>query len=230
MYSLAALPLPAVAAATLLVQAVAWVNRNRGDQEVVRQPSTCSGDEDDERGHRTVLMVDGLTILVLRLTRLVCVLGLVVLAALEVVRGDTNQTIIVGLLASYVSSAFTSRWPTSLMNTFHTDKTYVTILSSASIIVTSTYWRRNTSRDASLCLFAGFIVYFLQDAWPYAILYPPQSHEVNWLSWTKFALLAFTGAFIPLIMPGSENDDPTKVRVRQTIPISHVLIDVPVDN
>ncbi|EJC97738.1 P-loop containing nucleoside triphosphate hydrolase protein [Fomitiporia mediterranea MF3/22] len=181
-------PIFAVVSLVHVLQKYAWTrwSREKGKEE------DEGPDLSAESLLETVQKYDGPVILLFRLLRLLTVLALLSIEVYEHSTGHGSGAKALQIpLFIYASS--------------------LAVLSMA----TPTYWRDIVSLQLALVLFVDFLVYFVLDVWPYAMLSPKPFDLVHEpATWVRVALLALGGVIIPLVMPrpfrpSSPDDEPS---------------------
>ena len=166
---------------------------------------------EDEDGHTdtanrkslrdTVKALDGFSILSYRLLRLLTVFGLLSLEVYEtsIGHGPSARTLQIAFYVRFVS--FDCRI-SCVLDTNLSPKVYLLVLASVSVAATSPRWRDLASFDLATLFFLNFLVYFVLDVWPYAMINPaPFDPPSEASTLIRILLLTLGGLVIPLIMP-----------------------------
>ncbi|OCB86631.1 P-loop containing nucleoside triphosphate hydrolase protein [Sanghuangporus baumii] len=128
----------------------------------------------------TIKAVDGFSILLFRLFRLLTIVGLL---SLEVYESNVGHG----------PSARTLQIPFYI---------YMLALATVSVAASSSYRRDLVSFDLAMLFFLNFVVYFILDIWPYAMISPlPFDPASEASTWIRVSLLTLGGLIIPLVMP-----------------------------
>ncbi|KAL5499199.1 hypothetical protein ACEPAH_1717 [Sanghuangporus vaninii] len=124
--------------------------------------------------------LDGFPILLFRLFRLLTIVGLL---SLEVYESNVGHG----------PSARTLQVPFYI---------YMLALATVSVAASSSHWRDLASFDLAMLFFLNFMVYFILDIWPYAMVSPSPFDPASEAStWIRVSLLTLGGMVIPLVMP-----------------------------